>query len=434
MIIKTTYNSLVSLLNLMNLVISSNKTLQDDYKVVNLFVKNNKLYGLGTDSSLFCVNELEGEYDLEGEVNPFMVFRIKEISDILSKYSNMQRTQVKEIILQTQQKGIVLTVVEEPKVLKDSDSFKFSDLYKDQISRYKITRFNVLNMVTKELATMVMPDGYTEIQSKDFSKYLDYMYHPMTKPKDKAVMHFNDEFVYSVMGNVFGIAMPNNLPKNIFTDLSMTLGHINCFKNVIPMNDTFKIYKEVEITKKNIHDDSEEDYNIQKSFTLYIQSGSILMKYKGRDLSKMSNTDSFKEVLKNAVEVDKPYLIDTLKRLEGAEQVFVEVNIKEDENIAGKSTAEFIVKTDRVRQRIPVKAAYGSGEFKFMLRPENLNLMAFYHLKTDIDGKSDKVNDLIFYMEWVDSGAVGLSCRDRTDDWQTRYPRAPFKEAPQLDF
>ena len=67
MIIKTTYNSLVSLLNLMNLVISSNKTLQDDYKVVNLFVKNNKLYGLGTDSSLFCVNELEGEYDLEGE-------------------------------------------------------------------------------------------------------------------------------------------------------------------------------------------------------------------------------------------------------------------------------------------------------------------------------------------------------------------------------
>lgn len=281
---------------------------------------------------------------------------------------------------------------------------------------------------------MVMPDGYTEIQSKDFSKYLDYMYHPMTKPKDKAVMHFNDEFVYSVMGNVFGIAMPNTLPKNIFTDLSMTLGHINCFKNVIPMNDTFKIYKEVEITKKNIHDDSEEDYNIQKSFTLYIQSGSILMKYKGRDLSKMSNTDSFKEVLKNAVEVDKPYLIDTLKRLEGAEQVFVEVNIKEDENIAGKSTAEFIVKTDRVRQRIPVKAAYGSGEFKFMLRPENLNLMAFYHLKTDIDGNSDKVNDLIFYMEWVDSGAVGLSCRDRTDDWQTRYPRAPFKEAPQLDF
>ena len=228
--------------------------------------------------------------------------------------------------------------------------------------------------------------------------------------------------------------MPNELPKNIFTDLSMSLGYINFFRNVIPKNETFKIYKEVEITKKNIQDDSEEDYNIQKTFTLYIQSGSILMKYKGKDTTKMANTASFKDVLKNAVEVDKPYLIDTLKRLEGAEQVFLEVNIQEDAIVSGKSTAEFIVKTHKIRQRIPVKAAYGSGEFKFMLRPENLGLMAFSHLTKDMEGNSDKINDLIFYMEWADSGAVNLTCRDRSDDWQTRYPRAPFKEAPQLDF
>ena len=97
------------------------------------------MYGLSTDAQIYCIDELEGEYDLEGEDNPFMVFRIKEISDILSKYASLQRTQVKEVKLQTQQKGIVMTVVEEPKVLKDSENFKFSDLYKDQESRYKIT-------------------------------------------------------------------------------------------------------------------------------------------------------------------------------------------------------------------------------------------------------------------------------------------------------
>ena len=432
--ITTNYNSLVSLLSLMNLVISSNKSLSDDHKVINLFVKNGKLYGLSTDSQLFCMNELEGEYDLEGETNPFMVFRIKEISDILSKYSSLQRTIVKEIKLETQQKGIVMTVVEEPKVLKDSDNFMFSDLYKGQETRYKVTRLNVLNFVTKELPTIVMPENYTEIKSKDFSKYLEYMYTPMTKPKNKPVMHFNDEFVYTVMGNVFGIAMPNTLPKNIFTDMSIELGHVNFFRNVIPMNETFKIYKEVEIVKKNDKDDSEDDYNIQKFLTLYIQSGTILMKYKGKDISNSVSTETFKTAFQNTVEVDKPYLIDTLKRLEGAEQVFIEINIKEDESIAGKSTAEFIVKTHRNRQRIPVKCAHGSGDFKFMLRPESLNLMAFYHLTKDIDGKTDKVNDLIFCMDWVDSGSISLTCRDKTDDWQTRYLKAPYKEAPQLDF
>ena len=40
--ITTNYNSLVSLLSLMNLVISSNKSLSDDHKGVNLFVKNGK--------------------------------------------------------------------------------------------------------------------------------------------------------------------------------------------------------------------------------------------------------------------------------------------------------------------------------------------------------------------------------------------------------
>ena len=39
--IKTTYSSLVSVLNLMGNVVASNKSLQDDYKVVNIFAKNN---------------------------------------------------------------------------------------------------------------------------------------------------------------------------------------------------------------------------------------------------------------------------------------------------------------------------------------------------------------------------------------------------------
>ena len=434
MIIKTSYESLTSILNLMKLVTSCNKSLQEDHKLINFFVKEGKLYGLSTDAQIYCIHPLEGEYDLEGEDNPFMVLYIKELNDILQKYSSLSRTTVQEIQFQTQQKGVVMTIVEGPKALKDSENFEFSDMYKSLPMKYKLSRANLMSMVTKELPTMVMPEGYTEIKSKDFSKYLEYLYPPMTKPKDKAVMHFNDEFVYSVMGNVYGIAMPNTLPKNIFTEVSMALGYVNFFKNVIPMNDTFKIYKDIVISKRNRDNDSDDDYNVQKTFMLYIQSGETLIKYKGIDTTMSVSTDSFKQTILNTVEVDKPYFIDVLKRLEGYDQVYIEVSIIEDEYVSGKSTAEFILKTAKTRQRIPVKCAHGSGDFKFMLRPESLGLMAFSHLTKDIDGNSDKVNDLIFYMDWVNKGSVSLTCRDKTDDWQARYPMAPYKEAPQLDF
>lgn len=434
MIIKTSYESLNSMLTLMQNVVSCNKALQEDNKLIHFFVKDDKLYGLTTDAQLYCLTPLEGEYDLEGEDNPFMVLYIKELADILSKYGSLTRTTIKEIHLQTQQKGVVMTVIEDAKVLKDSDNFEFSDMYKSLAPRSKLSRANALGMVVKELPTLVMPTDYTEIKSRDFSKYLDYMYKPMTKPRDKAVMHFNDEFVYSVMGNVYGIAMPNTLPKNIFSDVSMALGYVKFFQHVIPMQDTFKISKDIVIVKRNRDNDSEDDYNVQKTFMLYIQSGNTLIKYKGVDTTRSVSTDSFKQVTQNAIEVDKPYFIDVLKRLEGADQVYIEVSIKEDENIAGKSTAEFVLKTTKTRQRIPVKCAHGSGEFKFMLRPESLGLMAFSHLTKDIDGNTDKVNDLIFYMDWVNKSSVSLTCRDKTDDWQARYPMAPYKEAPQLDF
>ncbi len=433
MIIKTSYKALVDILDLMGSVTSCNKSLQEDQKLVNFFVKEGKLYGLSTDAQIFCLNPLEGTYDLEGEDNPFMVLYIKELTDILSKYSSLNRTTIKEIQLQTQQKGVVMTITEGAKVLKDSENFEFSDMYKSLPVRYKLSRGNTMGMVLKELPTMVMPIGYTEIKSRDFSKYLDYMYPPMTKPRDKAIMHFNEEFVYSVMGNVYGIAMPNNLPKEIFNELSIALGYVNFFKKVIPMNETFKIFKDIIITKRS-KDANDDDFNVQKTFMLYIQSGDTLIKFKGVDTSRMVSTDSFKQTTTNTVEVDKPYFIDVLKRLDGADQVYIDISIKEDENIMGKSTAEFVLKTSKTIQRIPVKCAHGSGDFKFMLRPESLGLMAFSHLTKDMDGSSEKINDLIFYVDWANKSNISVTCRDKSDDWQTRYPNAPHREAPQLDF
>ena len=74
MIIKASYSEMVNVLNLMSLVTSS-KTIQEGYKSINLFVKDNKLHALSTDGKLFCMNSFDGEYDLEGEANPFATLK-----------------------------------------------------------------------------------------------------------------------------------------------------------------------------------------------------------------------------------------------------------------------------------------------------------------------------------------------------------------------
>ena len=46
MLIKTSHEALTSMLTLMSLVTSCNKSLQEDHKLINFFVKDNRLYGL----------------------------------------------------------------------------------------------------------------------------------------------------------------------------------------------------------------------------------------------------------------------------------------------------------------------------------------------------------------------------------------------------
>ena len=98
--IKVSYDSLVSLVNLMNLVVSANKRTQENLKVVNIFAKDGELKALCTDGTLYCLETVKDAiFDLEGEENPFMVFNLKEVTDILGKFSSLQRTQVSLLTL-----------------------------------------------------------------------------------------------------------------------------------------------------------------------------------------------------------------------------------------------------------------------------------------------------------------------------------------------
>ena len=345
--IKVSYDSLVSLVNLMNLVVSANKRTQENLKVVNIFAKDGELKALCTDGTLYCLETVKDAiFDLEGEENPFMVFNLKEVTDILGKFSSLQRTQVSDIYLQTQQKGIVMTVIEEPKALKDNENFAFSDIYKNQQSRFKLTRTEVSRLIQRELPKMVIPDDNVEVKSKDLQKYLEYMFVPLTKPKGTTSMRFQQQYVYSVMNNIYGIAMPNVLPKDIFTDVAIPSMYLNFFKNFIPEYDTFKIYKDVEVIKRANTEDYDDETDTHK-ITLIIESGSRLVKFAVNDNTGALGVELFNQEISNVIEIDKPYFNDVLKRFEGFDTVYLEVVIKEDENVSGMTNAEFVMKSQK---------------------------------------------------------------------------------------
>lgn len=439
MIIKTNYASLMQLLDLMNQSMLD-KTIQENLKVVNFFVQNNQIHAICSDNSITCMDILEGEYDLEGETNPFMCIPIKEMLDNLNKYSSLQRTEVKEVRLSTLQNGVEMTVIEDPKVLKDNVQFQFSDKYKHIATRNKLTRYEVKSFITNMIPDMVLPDGYIEMQSVELRKYLDYIYPPMSKTRGNSFMSFDDELVFSIIGNLYGVAMPNKLPLEIFSNLRLSSRFVKFLQNVVSKEENFKVYKDV--TAENASQIA-GNINQLKTVSLIFQIGSILVKLKMRLDTGKFDTQTFRDPIENWIEIDKPYFLDAMKRIDGYDTAFIEINIREDENLAGVSQGEFIIKTQKTYQVIPVIKAQGSGQFTFALSPDHLGLITFNHLTKDMDGNTDKINDLILCMKLNTSsinsrdnkaGSVSLSCRDKTDDWQTRYPSAPVRKAPLLDF
>lgn len=428
MIVRTNYNSLTSVLALGNLLTSS-KDVPENIKVMYICVEDGKLIAVVSDGTVFCKYFLDGEYDLEGEVDPKIIVSVKEMNAALSKYASLSITQVKEIVLQTFKSGIVMTVYEESKIFKDPNAFTDSLLYNNQQTRYKLVAFSGVSRIMDEIPKVILnEDTAIEVEGKEFRQYLDYMYPPMTKPKKGPELIFNNDMVYTIMGNVVGMAMPNNLPKKIFSSINLKTENIKFLQNVISTDSPFKVEK----IEENSQTGSSGDWvSIQSILTFKVDN--IIIRMKCKYTGDAPGYNCFMQKMPNAVVVDKRYFLDILKRVEGSEVVSLSIRIFETPS-DNRTTAEFTIQTTACTLRVPVINAQGSGEFKFSLSPSNLGIMVFSHLTKDADGKTDKLKDLVFCMMSKDTETTHLSCCDRTNNWQTRFPRAPYLKTPQLDF
>lgn len=417
MLIKMGYEDLTKALALLSKVIAT-KGLQEDLKVANFYIQDNKIKVTATDGRIFCISELEGEYDLEGEAEENSIFAlyIKETTDILDKFKGLQRTKVDSVELLVKEHGVVMTVNE---VAKDEENPNIAKLY-TQSTRFMLRIERVKKLLIDELPKMKLGDDAVEIESKDLQVYLDYLYTPIRTPKNPAIVQFVNDKVYVILGNVWGVVMDNTLPT-ILRELSLNHYAVGFLKEVITEGETFKVSRE-----ELWGEDSQTGEPRRTGIILTIGIGKHIIKLKTADETAKTETKPFTDFPEMQVDIDKFYFLDVLKRISAYDRAFIEVEIED-------GVGTMAIKTVKTRQQLPIINAQGTGQFSFAVNLEHLTSIIFSHITKTIDG--EPVDSLKFgFRQSVDPKSVELTCTDNTTLWTTKYPRAPKQEPPKLDF
>lgn len=411
------YDDLTKALALLSKVIAT-KGLQEDLKVANFYIQDGQIKVTATDGRIFCISELEGSYDLEGEVEEKSIFAIyiKEATDILDKFRGLQRTKVDSVELYIKEHGVVMTVNE---VAKGEENPEIAILYK-QSTRFMLRIERVKKLLTDELPNISVGDGAVEINSKDLQVYLDYLYTPICRPKNPALVQFVNDKVYVILGNVWGVVMENNLPE-IFRELSLNHYAVGFLKEIITESEKFKVTRE-----EMWGSDTQTGESKRTGIILTVSIGKHIVKLKTADETSKTETKPFTDMPEMNVDIDKFYFLDVLKRISAYERAFIEVDIQD-------GVGTMAIKTVKTRQQLPLSNAQGTGQFSFAVNLEHLNSIIFSHITKTIDG--EPLDSLKFgFRQSIDPKSVELTCTDNTGLWTTKYPRAPKQEPPKLDF
>lgn len=411
------YDDLTKALALLSKVVAT-KGLQEDIKVANFYIQDGKIKVSATDGRIFCISELEGDFDLKDGTEETSIFAIyiKEATDILDKFRGLQRTKVDSVELNVKDNGVVVTVNE---VAKDVENPEIAKLY-NQSTRFMIRKERVKKLLTDELPKMIVGDGAVEVNSKDLQVYLDYLYTPICRPKNPALVQFLKDKVYVILGNVWGVVMDNNLPE-IFRELSLNHYAVGFLKEVVTESDKFKVTRE-----ELWGTDTQTGEPKRTGIILTIGIGRHIVKLKTADETSKIETKPFTDMPEMQVDIDKFYFLDVLKRISAYERAFIEVDIND-------GIGTMAIKTVKARQQLPIIQAQGTGQFSFAVNLEHLTSIIFSHITKTIDGVP--VDSLKFgFRQSVDPKSVELTCTDNTGLWTTKYPRAPKQEAPKLDF
>lgn len=422
------YSEIMTVLHRATLIMNDKRGLQENQKVVSFFVRDNKLNVVFTDGTLYYTQVMHGTYDLEGadEATTMLSVAVKEVSGLLSSYSSLYRTRVDKVCLESRPYSVTMSVYEVSKWDNTDVNNIFVNMMKNQVHRHTLVKYDTLPNVQRELPNLVMADDSVDISIDPMKEMLGYAYPALAKVKgDTAELSFTEDFAYSVLGGLLGIRLKNTLPKEVFSGITLTTPTLRLMNELISCT-CVKAHKELKNMIANFAAQAAGIQNKAASvYTLTFAFDDVLIRFQAEDKSGMTDIALFEDKSVFGVTVDKPYLLDVLKRFDDTEGVCLAVSV---ENGQG----HLKVNSQRGCQEVPVVGIMGNGGSTFAILPSNLNLLAMSHVMNVEDGVLNDASRLTLGFIQTDK-SVAVVCKDDTDAWMSKYPRALVREVPRLE-
>ena len=382
------FDILVNNLDYVSTVVED-KLLDDSMRNIIFKLTSKGVCLIGYNSIAICKTHLqEGDYRVEfmegdlksseeGEVMYIQV-KSKELNNFLSTFKSLNKTKPSDVLFETINAKIRLTVFEEPVDEMDTRLSQPSVWVFDNI----VVKENVLKEINQKIE-----EGGQSIQSLDILLYLTTLLPLLSDEGGNSLpskMHFSKDYVY-VMPKMFATLFTNVLPE-AFQDVVFSYSALNFLKKVLDHNEV------VSVNKTATH------------VTLVTDTSAALLRY----TTKMPDQKVYQNAVKkdNGVGLDKLYLKDVLKRLSISNES-VTITVKALEEVME-------VKNSKFSQVIPltqVKGMEGLGNVVFKLTPEILN-------KAVIGDNSGAFPDELFlYIVPQQTSGYTLVFADATSSW-----------------
>lgn len=285
--ISVKYKELVGTLGFSSTILSD-KSVEDKMKNVIFLVKDNTVQVVGYNVFTFCRTEMQ-EVSVEDVPENGWQFQVRlaNLLKILSSFSNLSKTKVEDIDIESEGVKIKITVHEEAVEEKDARL--------SQKSKFQLENIPILANVLKEVS-MEFPEGSEVVASGELFYYIDSLLPLMSNEsvsKNDSKLNFAEDYVF-VMSAQMSAYFVNRLP-DAFKQLTLSYSSVNFLKKLTEGVDDINICR------------------IDKYLCIQSENTEAFMKYQNIKIKYKAYLDRLSKDM--GIVVDRLYLKDVLKRM-----------------------------------------------------------------------------------------------------------------------
>jgi hypothetical protein len=354
------------------------KQYKDDLKNLFIIADGGSVRGCASSAIIFLDVDMSDVLLNKEEIQEDMDFgvRLSSLLEVLGSYSTLSKTEVEEVHIIKEEHGLKLVVFEVPK-----DPIRDAKLNQESVFRFPLVKVpSLIKRELEEAKTLIEDFVPQTVNTNNILGQLK-LFHPLLTSAGKGAYIFREDDVYAVFASL--LVHSTNLSP--FKNMKMDKVHIDFLLEVLPLDSEVNVYR-----------DSKE-------------SGLELTGFKFDNIKIMMKSNNLNGVLPlkempiegSAVELDKYYLLDVLKRV----KTDLTLTFDFPNDIATVTTKTFSQELPFVRSN-----SKGLDKVGFSI-PVNI-------LKDMILPNAELLETVFFYIN-LENGIVSLKVRDNSGGWFT---------------